>query len=53
MINRFLSFIRFSHTIFALPFALGSMFVAARGLPSFRLFSLVAPRDGLSRERRR
>ena len=47
MINRFLSFIRFSHTIFALPFALGSMFVAAHGLPSFRLFSLVRPRDGL------
>lgn len=38
MIGRFLSFIRFSHTIFALPFALGSMFVAAHGLPSFRVF---------------
>ena len=35
------SFIRFSHTIFALPFALGSMFVAAHGLPSFRVFALV------------
>ena len=41
MISRFLSFIRFSHTIFALPFALGSMFVAAHGLPSFRVFALV------------
>jgi 4-hydroxybenzoate polyprenyltransferase len=41
MINRFLTFIRFSHTIFALPFALGSMFVAAHGLPSSRVFSLV------------
>jgi 4-hydroxybenzoate polyprenyltransferase len=41
MISRFLSFIRFSHTIFALPFALGSMFVAAHGLPSFRIFALV------------
>jgi 4-hydroxybenzoate polyprenyltransferase len=41
MISRFLSFIRFSHTIFALPFALGSMFVAAHGLPSVRLFALV------------
>ena len=41
MIGRFLSFIRFSHTIFALPFALGSMFVAAHGLPSFRVFALV------------
>ncbi len=30
----FLQFIRFSHTVFALPFALGAMFVAARGLPS-------------------
>jgi 4-hydroxybenzoate polyprenyltransferase len=41
MIARFLSFIRFSHTIFALPFALGSMFVAADGLPSFRVFALI------------
>ena len=41
MIGPFLSFIRFSHTIFALPFALGSMFVAAHGLPSFRVFALV------------
>lgn len=29
----FLKFIRFSHTVFALPFALGAMIVAARGLP--------------------
>lgn len=41
MIRRFLTFIRFSHTLFALPFALGSMFVAADGLPSGRVFSLV------------
>jgi 4-hydroxybenzoate polyprenyltransferase len=41
MISRFLSFVRFSHTIFALPFALGSMFVAAHGLPSLRVFALV------------
>ena len=41
MIKGFLSFIRFSHTIFALPFALGSMFVAARGLPPLRTFALV------------
>jgi 4-hydroxybenzoate polyprenyltransferase len=34
----FLRFIRFSHTIFALPFALGSMVVAAGGLPSWRIF---------------
>ena len=31
--KRALTFIRFSHTIFALPFALGAMFVAADGLP--------------------
>jgi len=36
-----LTFIRFSHTVFALPFALGSMFVAARGLPPWRLCGLV------------
>jgi len=30
----FLQFVRFSHTVFALPFALGSMVVAAGGLPS-------------------
>lgn len=33
MIARLLRFVRFSHTIFALPFALGSMLVAARGWP--------------------
>jgi 4-hydroxybenzoate polyprenyltransferase len=31
----FLRFIRFSHTVFALPFALGSMVFAANGLPPF------------------
>jgi 4-hydroxybenzoate polyprenyltransferase len=41
MIGSFLRFIRFSHTLFALPFALGSMFVAAHGLPSARVFALV------------
>jgi 4-hydroxybenzoate polyprenyltransferase len=41
MIRRFLTFVRFSHTIFALPFALGSTFVAAHGLPSFRAFLLI------------
>jgi 4-hydroxybenzoate polyprenyltransferase len=41
MIRRFLTFVRFSHTIFALPFALGSMFVAAHGLPSPRLLALI------------
>ncbi|TSA34402.1 MAG: 4-hydroxybenzoate octaprenyltransferase [Verrucomicrobiaceae bacterium] len=33
----FLRFIRFSHTVFALPFALGAMFVAAGGLPTLRV----------------
>lgn len=41
MISRILAFIRFSHTVFALPFALGSMLVAARGWPSWRLGALI------------
>jgi 4-hydroxybenzoate polyprenyltransferase len=36
-----LVFIRFSHTVFAMPFALGSMFVAARGFPSLGTFALI------------
>src|SRR5215470_15787884 len=40
-IQRALIFIRFSHTVFALPFALGSMLVAAGGLPGWRIFSLI------------
>ncbi|MEO6052473.1 MAG: UbiA-like polyprenyltransferase [Chthoniobacterales bacterium] len=40
-IGRFAQFIRFSHTIFALPFALGSMLVAARGWPSLRILGLI------------
>ena len=39
--SRVLTFIRFSHTIFALPFALGSMFVAAHGFPSWRVCLLI------------
>jgi 4-hydroxybenzoate polyprenyltransferase len=38
---RVLMFIRFSHTVFALPFALGAAFVAARGWPAARLLGLV------------
>lgn len=34
----FLRFIRFSHTVFALPFALGAMFVAAGGFPPLPVF---------------
>jgi 4-hydroxybenzoate polyprenyltransferase len=40
-VSRFLQLIRFSHTIFALPFALGALVVAANGLPSLRTFLLV------------
>jgi 4-hydroxybenzoate polyprenyltransferase len=40
-IVRFLRLIRFSHTIFALPFALGALVVAANGLPSLRTLLLV------------
>src|SRR5438132_13796026 len=43
-INKWLSFVRFSHTIFALPFALASMVVAARdqrGWPGWRTFGLI------------
>ncbi|MEN3368518.1 MAG: 4-hydroxybenzoate polyprenyltransferase [Verrucomicrobiota bacterium] len=39
--TRFLRLIRFSHTIFALPFALGALLVAANGRPSPRTLLLV------------
>ncbi len=38
---RFLQFIRFSHTVFAMPFALGAMVVAANGLPPLPLIVLI------------
>lgn len=44
LINKWLSFVRFSHTIFALPFALAAMLVAARenrGWPGWRTFGLI------------
>jgi 4-hydroxybenzoate polyprenyltransferase len=41
VISRVLAFVRFSHTIFALPFALGSMLVAAQTWPSFEIFLLI------------
>lgn len=41
MIGNFLRFIRFSHTIFALPFALGALFVAANGWPAWSTLGLV------------
>lgn len=40
-VKRFLQLIRFSHTIFALPFALGALIIAANGLPSLRVLALV------------
>src|SRR5438067_13492098 len=40
-VTRFLRLIRFSHTIFALPFALGALVVAANGWPSLRILFLV------------
>lgn len=40
-LERFLRLIRFSHTVFALPFALGALVVGANGLPSPRTFALV------------
>lgn len=40
-LGRTLRFIRFSHTIFAMPFALGAMLVAAEGLPSWRVVGLI------------
>lgn len=42
MLARFLTLIRFSHTVFALPFAFGAMLVAAGGLPPLRVFLLIA-----------
>src|SRR5881227_384912 len=40
-VGRFLRLIRFPHTIFALPFALGALIVAANGWPSLRILILV------------
>lgn len=40
-VARFLQFVRFSHTIFAMPFALGAMVVAADGLPPGRVILLI------------
>ena len=43
-LHKWLSFVRFSHTLFALPFALAAMAIAARqnrGWPGWRTFGLV------------
>lgn len=44
LITKWSSFVRFSHTLFALPFALAAMIVAARdhhGWPGWRVFGLI------------
>jgi 4-hydroxybenzoate polyprenyltransferase len=41
IVTRFLRLIRFSHTVFALPFALGALLVAANGRPPLRTLLLV------------
>src|SRR6185369_12997915 len=44
LISKWLSFVRFSHTVFALPFALAAMAVAARddrGWPGWQKFGLI------------
>jgi len=44
LIQKWASFVRFSHTVFALPFALAAMAVAARdnrGWPGWRTFGLI------------
>lgn len=40
-LGTFLSFIKFEHTLFALPFAYGGMLIAADGWPGWRTFLLV------------
>jgi 4-hydroxybenzoate polyprenyltransferase len=44
LFSKWASFVKFSHTIFALPFALAAMMLAARntrGWPGFRIFLLI------------
>lgn len=41
MIIHYAKMVRLSHTLFALPFALGAMFVAAEGLPEAKVFLLI------------
>src|SRR5437867_13343092 len=43
-ITKWASFVRFSHTLFVLPFALAAMAIAARenrGWPGWRIFGLI------------
>ena len=39
--RHYLGLVRFSHTLFAMPFALASMVWAAHGLPTLRIFLLI------------
>ncbi|HEX8464928.1 MAG TPA: UbiA-like polyprenyltransferase [Abditibacterium sp.] len=39
--KNYLELVKFSHTIFALPFALASMLVAAQGFPGWRVFAWI------------
>ena len=51
-IRKYLEFVRFSHTVFALPFALAAMVVAARanrGWPGWRTFFLILAAMGCAR----
>jgi 4-hydroxybenzoate polyprenyltransferase len=40
-LRKYFEFVRFSHTVFALPLALASMIVAARGWPGWRTLLLI------------
>ncbi len=40
-IKDFLELVKFGHTLFALPFALASMIVAAQGFPAWRVFGWI------------
>ena len=40
-VRDFLELVKFSHTIFALPFALASMLIAASGFPDWRIFAWI------------
>lgn len=40
-LRAYLELVKFSHTIFALPFALAAMLVAANGLPEVRVFAWI------------
>jgi 4-hydroxybenzoate polyprenyltransferase len=41
VLGNYLGLVRFSHTLFAMPFALASMLWAAEGLPTLKIFMLI------------